>query len=228
MAGKMVSFPANGREGLGFLEVPRSGNGPGVMVVQEWWGLIDQCKSIVSRFAFDGFVALGPDFYHGDRAEIGEPDEAGKLMMALQADEVAKDARGAAQYLKALPEVTSDKVGVIGFCMGGQLALLAGTVAPDEIGAVVDMYGIHPNINPDFSKMKAPVLALFGGKDAMVNEDARKQLFSQLDAAGVHYEADVYSEADHAFMNDERPDTYDREASEDAWRRIVEFFRNNL
>jgi carboxymethylenebutenolidase len=221
MAGEMVQFPSNGGTAEGYL----AGSGPGVVVIQEWWGLNDQIKSTADRIASEGFTALAPDLYHGKGAQFGEPDEAGKLMMALQADEVAKDVRGAAQFLA---ERTGGKVGVIGFCMGGQLALLTGTVAPDQIGAVVDMYGIHPNIEPDFSKMKAPVLGLFAADDGSMNDEAKERLALQLEGADVEFDLFTYPGVDHAFMNEQRADAYDKNTAEDAWERILAFFKKNL
>ena len=225
-SGEHVSFPSNGGTAGGYLAQPESGRGPGVVVIQEWWGLNDQIRGTADRFAREGFVALAPDFYHGEVTR--EPDEAGKLMMALNAEQVAKDARGAAAYLQGHDATTGLKVGVIGFCMGGQLALLAGTVAPEAIGAVVDMYGIHPNVTPDFTRLEAPVLALFAEKDGFVDEAARTGLADQLRAAGVAFDMDTYPGVDHAFMNEQRPEVYDAGASEDAWRRILAFFRQHL
>lgn len=228
MAGQNVEYPSNGRATRGYLTTPAAGRGPGVIVIQEWWGLNDQITGVADRFAQEGFTALAPDLFHGKSAPIGEPDEAGKLFMALNADEAAKDVRGAARYLTAHKANASAKVGVIGFCMGGQVALLTGTVAPDEIGAVVDCYGVHPNVKPDFTKLKAPVLAIFGGKDAGVNEAARTQLENDVRAAGVTYESHVYPQADHAFMNEQRKDVYRAQDAEDAWQRAVDFMRQHL
>jgi carboxymethylenebutenolidase len=228
MAGSDVEFESNGGTATGYLAVPGSGNGPGVIVIQEWWGLNDQVKGVADRFAQDGFVALAPDLFHGKSARIGEPDEAGKLMMALNIETAAKDVRGAAQFLKSHQATTASKVGVIGFCMGGQLALLTGTVAPDDVGAVVDCYGIHPNVRPDFSKLKGAVLAIFAEKDGFVDDAARQALDQQLASAGVAHEMHTYPGVDHAFMNEQRPDAYDKEAAEDAWARALKFFRGNL
>lgn len=228
MAGQHVDYPSNGRATRGYLATPAAGRGPGVIVIQEWWGLNDQIRGVADRFAQEGFTALAPDLFHGKSAPIGEPDQAGKLFMALNADEAAKDVRGAARYLTAHEANASAKVGVIGFCMGGQVALLTGTVAPDEIGAVVDCYGVHPNVKPDFTKLKAPVLAIFGGKDAGVGKDARDQLEKNVRGAGVPYESKVYPEADHAFMNEQRKDVYRAQDAEDAWRRAVDFLRQHL
>lgn len=228
MPGQSVTFTSNGSAATGYLATPPSGSGPGVLVIQEWWGLNDQIRGTADRFAREGFVALAPDFYHGQGAAIGEPDEAGKLMMALNGDRAASDARGAAEYLQRHEAVRGQRVGVIGFCMGGQLALLAGSVAPDAIGAVVDLYGTHPNIQPDFSKMRAPVLALFAGEDTSVDEAARQRLAGQLEAAGVSFELHTYPGVGHAFMNEQRPEVYDQATAEDAWRRILAFFRQHL
>src|SRR5688572_9102467 len=145
--GEMVSYPANGGTGNGYLAKPKTGKGSGVIVIQEWWGLNDQVKGVADMFAREGFTALAPDFYHGKGAKIGEPDEAQKLMMDLfQANTAAKDARGAAQYLAKSPAVSTQKVGVIGFCMGGGLALLTAAEAPNEIAAVVDCYGVGQDL----------------------------------------------------------------------------------
>jgi carboxymethylenebutenolidase len=226
MPGQDVEFPSNGGTTPGYVATPASGGGPGVIVIQEYWGLNDQIRRTADRFAEEGFVALAPDFYHGQITR--EPDEAGKLMMALNIDQTARDARGAAQFLAKQTAVQGSRVGVIGFCMGGQLALLAGTVAPDLVGAVIDMYGIHPSVKPDFSKMQAPALLLFAEKDGYVNPEARQALEDQLQAAGVRYEAHLYAGVDHAFMNEDRADVYDPVAAEDAWRRAVAFFRTEL
>src|SRR5947207_8355404 len=142
--GSMVTFKSNGGTAGGYLASPSTGRGPGVLVIQEWWGLIDQVKGTADMFAREGFNALAPDFYHGKSAQIGEPDAAQKLMMELDIEQAAKDARGAAQFLASHAKTASSKVGVIGFCMGGMLALVTGTAAPQQIGAVVDCYGVPP------------------------------------------------------------------------------------
>ncbi|SRR6266511_2831265 len=226
MPGQDVEFASNGSTANGYLATPTSGGGPGLVVIQEWWGLNDQIRGMADRFAQEGFVALAPDFYHG--AHASEPDEAGKLLMALNIDRVGKDARGAAQFLQQHQATQGAKVGVIGFCMGGQLALLAGTVAPEEIGAVVDMYGIHPNVHPDFAKMKAPALLLFAERDGYVNAEARAGLEQQMRQADVQTESHVYPGVDHAFMNETNKDAYNPQAADDAWRRVLAFFRQHL
>src|SRR5215475_7115969 len=119
--GEMVSYASNGGTSEGYLATPDEGRGLPVIVIQEWWGLVSHIKEVVERFAAAGFVALAPDLYHGLQAT--EPDEAGKLIMGLAMDQAAKDIAGAAAYLSGQREVSSGKVGTVGFCMGGSLAL---------------------------------------------------------------------------------------------------------
>ena len=130
--GTMVEFAANGGTGSGYLTKPESGEGPGVVVIQEWWGLVGHIKTVADRFASAGYVALAPDMYHGEATQ--SPDDAGKLMMALNIDGAEKDLRGAVDYVASAS--TGEKIGLIGFCMGGQLALFAAS-KNDRIGACV-------------------------------------------------------------------------------------------
>ncbi|HXU91361.1 MAG TPA: dienelactone hydrolase family protein [Methylomirabilota bacterium] len=223
MAGKMVDFPSNGGKTAGYLATPRDGKGPGVVVIQEWWGLVGHIKNVCDRFAAEGFSALAPDLYHGQTAS--EPDAAGKLFMALNIAQAEKDLRGAAKYLAA--QSSTAKLGAVGFCMGGQLALFAGTVNPN-VGAVVDFYGIHPNVKPDYTKLGGPVLGLFAEKDAFVTPQAAKDVDAAIKKAGKQSEIHIYPGVDHAFFNDERADVYNKAAADDAWRRTLGFFRQHL
>jgi len=197
-----------------------------VIVLQEWWGLNAQIKSVADRFAAAGFVALAPDLYHGESAE-GAPDKAGKLMMELNIAETERDLRGAVQYLLRDDRVTSPKVGTIGFCMGGMLSLYAATQNP-QIGACVVFYGIHPKVNPDLEKLQAPVLGFYAEKDASVPPSAARELQSKLKELGKSVEIYIYENTDHAFFNEERPEVYDAEAAADTWRRTLDFFRQHL
>ncbi|HXG04561.1 MAG TPA: dienelactone hydrolase family protein [Candidatus Binatia bacterium] len=223
MAGRMVQFPANGGTTSGYLATPAAGKGPGVLVIQEWWGLVGHIKNVCDRFAAEGFTALAPDLYHGQTAS--EPDTAGKLFMALNIAQAEKDLRGAVDFLAQ--QATSQKVGVVGFCMGGQLALFAATLNP-KVGAVVDFYGVHPNVKPDYSRLHGPVLGLFAAKDQFVTPDNARELEAAIKRAGKSCEIHIYPDADHAFFNDERPDVYNRAAAEDAWRRTLAFLRQHV
>lgn len=227
--GTNVTFNANGGTASGYLATPASGRGPGVIVIQEWWGLNDQIRGVADMFAKEGFVALAPDFYHGKGAKIGEPDEAQKLMMEFfKANDAAKDARGAAEYLTGLGSVTTRKVGTIGFCMGGFLAILVGSVAPDKVAAVVDCYGVGQRL-PDLAPMRGtPLLGIFGGKDHSANADAIASLEKAARDAGVPFTKHVYPEGDHAFLNEQRKDVYRPDDARDAWSKILPFLKQNV
>jgi len=221
-----VEFACDGRQTKGHLAVPRSGKGPGVIVIQEWWGLVPHVTNLADRLASEGFTALAPDLYHGRCTT--NPDEAGRMMMALDVPKTAEDLRGAIDYLRGLPECSSKKVGAVGFCLGGQLALFAGCVHPDAVGAVVDFYGVHPNVKPDVTKLRAPVLGFFAEKDGFVNAQVVGDLDARLTKAGKKHEFKTYAGANHAFFNDTRPEVYDPAAAADAWTRTVAFLRANL
>ncbi|HVR28814.1 MAG TPA: dienelactone hydrolase family protein [Thermoanaerobaculia bacterium] len=223
--GRMVEFPVNGIHSRGHLAVPESGEGPGVIVLQEWWGLVDHIKDVADRFADAGFVALAPDLYHGEKAD--HPDDAGRLMMALNIDRAEKDLRGAIDYLLSLPETSSEQVGTVGFCMGGQLSLYAACTNP-KVGACVDYYGIHPSVKPNIQKLRAPVLGFFGATDAHVTPEAARQLQADLESKGKRAELHIYDGAGHAFFNDSRPEAYNKELAEDSWMRMLAFYREHL
>ena len=225
MTGRMVEFSSNGGTTHGYLSVPEKGSGPGVVVIQEWWGLVDHIKDVCDRFAAEGYVALAPDLYHGKTTK--SPDEAGKLMMALNIAEAEKDLRGAINYLVNHEATTGSKVGIVGFCMGGALALYAAS-KNDQVGACVVFYGIHPNVKPDLPNLKAPVLGIYAERDSSTPPAAVRQLENQLKAIGKSVEMHIYPDADHAFFNDTRPGVYNARAAEDAWRRTIEFFAKNL
>jgi carboxymethylenebutenolidase len=223
--GQIIEFPANGHTTSGYLAVPPAGKGPGLLVIQEWWGLVDHIKDVCDRFAREGFVALAPDLYHG--AATKSPDEAGKLFMALNIAKAGADLRGAAQALLERTEVTSKRVGVLGFCMGGQLALWAAAQYGDHIGACVDFYGIHPNVRIDPATIRVPVLAHFARRDNSVKEADAKALTAKIRDAGGEVTAHFY-DADHAFFNDSRPTVFDRESAQLAWDRTLLFLRKHL
>jgi carboxymethylenebutenolidase len=223
MPGTMVDFQSNGGTTQGYLATPASGKGPGVLVIQEWWGLVGHIKKVCDRFAAEGFSALAPDMYHGKTAS--EPDTAGKLFMALNIAQAEKDLRGAAAYLGR--QAASPKLGAVGFCMGGQLALFAATVNP-SVAATVNFYGVHPNVKPDYSKLSGPVLGLFAEKDAFVTPQTAREVDTAIKKAGKSSEIHIYPNVDHAFFNDENTAAYHKASADDAWRRTVAFFRQHL
>ena len=223
--GELVSFKANGASAEGYLALPPEGTGPGLVVLQEYWGLVDHIKSLCDRFAAAGFVALAPDLYHGEVAR--SPDAAGKLLMALNIAEAGKELRGAGSFLHAHPAVEPKAIGVLGFCMGGQLALFAAQEYGDQFAAAVDFYGIHPKVEIDPARIKVPVLAHFGARDQGVPAAAGAQLAARIRRAGGQCEEYVY-DAGHAFFNDGRPEVYDAACAALAWTRTVEFLRRTL
>ena len=223
--GTMVRFPANGTTGGGYLATPDSGSGPGVIVIQEWWGLVDHIKDLADRFAGAGFVALAPDFYDGQTTT--SPDAAGKLMMALEIDEAETHLRGAVDYLLARPEASGERVGTVGFCMGGQLSLYA-ACANAKVGACVDFYGIHPNVTPDLPSLQAPVLGFFAENDGMVTPQVARVLERELKAADKQVEITIFEGADHAFFNDTRPEVYHESYANQCWKRMTTFFERHL
>ncbi len=225
--GEMIEFPSNGSTGEGYLALPETGSGPGVIVIQEWWGLVPHIKNLCDRFAGEGFVALAPDLYHGEATT--EPDEAGKKMMALQLDRAAKDMSGAVDALEARSD--EGGVGVVGFCMGGGLALVLAGQRPDAVKAVAPFYGGIPwqDTEPDYSSMTAAYMGHYAEKDGWITPEAAAEIEAKLRADG-HSDVTtyVYAGTDHAFFNDTRPEVYDAAASALAWERTIGFFRSHL
>jgi carboxymethylenebutenolidase len=225
--GEMIEFPSNGSTGEGYLAAPEAGTGPGIVVIQEWWGLVPHIKDLCDRFAVEGFVALAPDLYHGEATT--EPDEAGKKMMALQLERAARDLSGAVDVVRE--KGTGSGVGVVGFCMGGGLALVLAGQRPDAVKAVVSFYGGIPweGTSPDYSSTSAAVLIQVAGSDAWITPEVGGQMVQSLqDAGNADAAMHVYEGTDHAFFNDTRPEVYNAEASLLAWERTLDFFRSRL
>ncbi len=223
--GNDIEFASDGEPVRGHLALPPSGRGPGVIVIQEWWGLVDHIRDVCGRFAREGFVALAPDLYRGDATS--DPDEAGRLMMDLEIPRAARDVDGAAAALLGHDAVDGSRVGAVGFCMGGQLALYAATLNP-RIGAVVDFYGVHPNVTLDPSGLEASVLGIFAEKDGFVPPETARKLEADLTRAGKRADFRVFDDVDHAFFNDTRPDVYDAKAAAEAWSLTLNFLRSEL
>jgi len=226
--GEMVSFPSNGTQGEGYLAVPEAGTGPGVLVIQEWWGLNDQIKSVVERLAGEGFVALAPDLYRG--AHASEPDEAAKIMMSLNLERATKDLSGAVDFLVAHDAVTGEGVGVIGFCMGGGVALWLATLRPDQVKAVVPFYGIIPweAAQPDYSKLAGAVQGHYAQNDDFANPESVRVLEAELKGLGKQCEFFEYPGTEHAFTNDQRPEVYVPDATALAYDRAFAFLHEQL
>lgn len=221
-----VTFASNGGHAHGYLKKPESGSGPGLIVIQEWWGLDDHIAETVDRFAAEGFVTLAPDLYGGRVAH--DADTAGQYMQELPAADAARDLSGAVDYLIGDPSVTSTKVGVVGFCMGGgfvlQLAAQQGTL----ISAAVPFYGVGQGVPEEYSGITAPVQGHYGEKDTFYPvEQAREQeqKIREQSKSSVEF---FYYPAGHAFHNDkDKLGTYDAKSAELAWQRTVEFLKAN-
>lgn len=208
-----------------YLSVPASGRGPGIVVLQEWWGLVPQIRDVCDRLARAGFVALAPDLYRG--TSTTDPDEAGRLMMELEIERAGRDLVRAVDALRRRPETEGAKVGVIGFCMGGKLALHTACLCP-EIAAVVDCYGVHPNVAPDYSACRAKVFGVFAENDDFISASDVGALTSTLEEAGVDARIKTYLGVQHAFLNEARPEVYDAEAAARAWQEIDNFLSAEL
>lgn len=222
LSGSIVSFDGHS----GYLALPGSGGPwPGVVVIQEWWGLDDHIKSIADRFAVEGFAAIAPDLYNG--RVTTEPDEARKLRMTLVWDEALAVIQGAINHLVGLAEVSPQKVGVVGFCMGGGLTWHAAAKLT-HVGAAVPFYGGGPEMSDaEVARIGGPVLAIFGELDQGVSPEVARKRAAQMDLAGVKHETVIYPGAQHAFFNDTRP-AYHPQAAADAWQRTLNFFRKTL
>ncbi|MGH2450939.1 MAG: dienelactone hydrolase family protein [Candidatus Limnocylindria bacterium] len=223
--GEAVTFKGNGQDVTGYLARPRSGKGPGVVVIQEWWGLVPHIENIADRLAAEGFLALAPDLYHG--AKTTEPDEAGRLLQQLEVPRAAKDMGGAVRFLLSHEAHTGDAVGSVGFCAGGWLSLVLATERP-EVRAAVTFYGLLVKPQPDFSKLRGAVLGHFAENDDMANADAVRQLDRKLTELGKEHTFHTYPGTTHAFFNDTRPEVHKKDAAELAWRRTIDFFRQHL
>jgi carboxymethylenebutenolidase len=223
--GEIIEFPIDGGTGEGYLATPASA-GPGVIVIQEWWGLVHHIKDVCDRFAAAGFVALAPDLYKGKTTT--EPDEAGKAMMEMKVDEAVTVMSGAVDALAERSQGSG--VGVIGFCMGGGMALILGCARPDAVKAVVACYGLvpWPNAQPDYSKLSAPVQLHVAELDEYFSPAAAEELVEKLKGLGKEAHLFVHPGVQHAFFNDDRPEVYDDEAAKKVWKATRTFFDAQL
>jgi carboxymethylenebutenolidase len=208
----------------GYLAKPEgAGNGKGIIVIQEWWGLVPHIQDVADRFAALGYLALAPDLWDGKKTTSA--DEAGRLFMALNIEDASKKMRAAAEALAA--HGATGKVGIIGFCMGGILALHAAGANPDLIGPAANFYGVHPNVHPSYETMSGPVLIVAGEHDTFVTPETAREIQAKVQAAGRQAELHIYP-AGHAFFNDARPEAYHAASAADVWEKTKAFFAANL
>ncbi len=220
-----VQFPSNGERGSGYLARPDLDEPkPGVIVIQEWWGLNAHIRDVTERIAQQGFVALAPDLYHGKT--VAEPNDAQKAAMELDRARAMKEIDGAVAYLKAQPYISSKKIGVIGFCMGGGLALHTAAHNPD-VGAVAAFYGGGSPAADAFAHSRAAILNINGERDMRVTSTI-KELDEGLKKYTMPHEMVIYPGAEHAFFNDTRREVHKPDAAHDAWNRALNWFRKYL
>lgn len=218
--GDRVEFPSNGHTCQGYF----AGKGPGIVVIQEWWGLVPHIEEIVDRFAAEGFAAVAPDLYHGKTTT--SPDEAGRLLMEMDADRAEKEIAAAGAYLLSRPECTSKSYGVVGYCMGGALAQFTAT-KEKNVGAAVSFYGGFKKVSSDWTNLTAPILLIYAENDQGVPIEKGRALAKQLEDLGKRVQLITYPDAGHAFMNDSGAN-YNAEIAADAWKKSVDFFRANV
>jgi carboxymethylenebutenolidase len=224
MATKIDFKAGSGTPTSGVIALPAgSERAPTLVLVQEWWGVNGHIESLADRFAAAGFITLAPDLYHGTIAK--NADEAAQLMTALDGKRAMDDIAGAVARLLAEPR-SNGKVGIAGFCMGGAYTFAAAAAIP-ELAAAVPFYGIPPAERLDFAKMKAPILAHFSRTDQWATVERATEIKKEIDAHHGSMQLEVY-DADHAFMNDTRPEVYASEAAKLAWGRTVAFLHQHL
>ena len=225
MATTRETFKAkSGAEASGEIALPAGeGKAPAVVLLQEWWGINDHIRSLLGRLAEAGFVAVAPDLYHGKVARDAET--AGKMMQALDWAKAMDEIAGAVAHVAAHPRCNGN-VGAIGFCMGGALAFAAATQVP-ELKAVVPFYGVPGAGKAEWSKVKAPIMAHFAKRDEWAKPSLAEDIKKELEGRGQKMELHLY-DADHAFVNDTRPEVYSPDNAQLAWKRSMDFLHQHL
>lgn len=225
-----VQFPSNGATASGYLAIPPSGSGPGVLVIQEWWGLDSGIKEMTRRLGDAGFVALAPDLYHGELAGHTEMDKAAHLMQTLPPDRAARDMSAALDYLAAHPAVAGSGLGVVGFCMGGLLSFLIAAHRPDRVKAAVPFYGFPQGENePDWSRLAATVRGHMAERDDYFPPAAARALEAKLRGMGKDVILTVHPGTGHAFMGPHNAlGTLDTALSQRIWPEVTSFLHAEL
>lgn len=222
-----VEFPSNGGNASGYLVTPPSGSGPGILVIQEWWGLDSGIKEMTDRLGAAGFVALAPDLYHGELAGHTEMDKAGKLMQSMPPDRAGRDMSAAIDYLAKHAAVTSQSIGVVGFCMGGMLSFIIAANRPDKVKAIVPFYGFpQGDHEPDWSKLEATVRGHMAEHDNFFSPAAAHALEAKLRTLGKDVTLTVYPGSGHAFMAPHNAlGTKDEALAAKLWPEVIAFLK---
>ncbi|GAA2724055.1 dienelactone hydrolase family protein [Actinocorallia aurantiaca] len=218
-----VTFPSTEGSAHGYLALPPSGRGPGVIVIQEWWGLNDHIADVADRLAGEGFVTLAPDLFGGNVSH--DSAEAARMARALPVERGVHLLSGAVDHLLGMPEVTSESVGAVGFCMGGGFVLYLAAADP-RVSAAVPFYGGLREF-PDFSRLRAQVLGHYGQKDQSIPPETLERLRTAIkEQSGITPDIRIYP-AGHAFFNDTRP-SYHAESASQAWASTLDFLHRRL
>lgn len=225
-----VEFLSNGNTASGYLVTPSTGSGPGILVIQEWWGLDSGIKEMADRLGAAGFVALAPDLYHGQLAGHDEMDKASHLMQSLPPDRAARDMSGAIDYLARHNAVTGDGIGVVGFCMGGMLSFIIAANRPDRVKAVVPFYGFPQGAaEPDWSKLTASISGHMAEHDSFFPPDAARALEAKLRGQGKSVTLTVHPGTGHAFMGPHNAlGTLNATLAAQIWPEVVSFLHSTL
>jgi len=222
--GESVQFDSTAGTASGYLARPGEPADvhAGVVVIQEWWGLVPHIEDVAERVAALGYVALAPDLYHGKSTV--EAEEAHHLMEGLDWGRAAQELAGAVAYLRDAEGVS--RVGVVGFCMGGALTVIA--AAEPGVDMYASFYGFPPAGAVALDAIEAPGLLFFGEHEDFFSVPDAEAFAEQQRGRGRPTEVAVYPDAGHAFFNDTRPEAYQQAAAADAWRRTVELFAQYL
>lgn len=225
--GDMITYDVDGTEVEAYIARP-PGGGPGIVVIQEWWGLVDHIKRVCDRFAAAGFVSIAPDLYHGEQTTA--PDEAKRLMLSLAVDRAARELGGAIDVLLADDAVRGQRVGVTGFCLGGGLTYVLAIARPHEIAAIAPFYGVipWPEVAPDYSKVTAKVQGHYAEQDHTISLEGIRRLEATLRSSNDDVEWFVYDGCHHGFFNDTRADVHDAAQTDLAFERVTRFMGDAL
>jgi len=226
-----IRFPTGAGDAMGFLAWSEDTAAlPGLIVLQEFWGLNEHIKDVTERLASEGFAALAPDMYDG--RVTTDPTEARQWLMALDPAEGLQKMNGAVEHLKSTANVDKEKIGVIGFCMGGRLTYLAAAHHANDVKAAVPYYGGgitmgNPSPLSRTGEIKCPMYLFFGAKDQLIPMDQVGQINTELTTKKVPFQMKIYPEAGHGFFCDERG-SYHEASAKDAWEKTKSFFAQHL
>lgn len=225
-----VEFKSNGGLASGYLATPAQGPAPGVLLIQEWWGIDASIKQTADKLASSGFVVLAPDLYHGQVAGHDEMDKASHLMQTLPPDRAARDMSGAVDFLRSHKLVTGSGIGVIGFCMGGMLSFIIAANRPDAVKALVPFYGFPQGpTEPDWSKLAARVRGHMAENDNFFTPAGAHALEKKLRDLGKDVTLTVHPGTGHAFMGPHNAlGTLNQKLADQIWPQVIAFLKEAL